>query len=86
MAFGSYLGRRQVAQARVRALDGRLLDDAGAETARPRLPVAHVARADAVLALVEAVGPALSPRATLPTSVSIVSFLKKVSREGEGKY
>lgn len=67
----SYLGRSQVAEARVRALDGRLLDDARAEAARPRLPVAHVARADAVLALVEAVRPALRPQRAPSASVSM---------------
>ena len=54
---GSYLGRRQIAEARIGALDRRLLDDAVGRAAA-RLAVAHVARTDAVLALVETVGPA----------------------------
>ena len=53
----SYLWRCQVAEARVGALDRILLDDA---EARARFAVAQVARAHAVLSVVEAVGPVQS--------------------------
>ena len=56
--FVSYLGGRQVAKARIGALDGRLLDDdICAQSARTGFAIAQVTRSDAVLSLVETVGP-----------------------------